>query len=461
MPEPRGRRLPRRRWLDVIPAAEAPGPRQYLVLAFVAAIAIGTALLALPFASRPAGAAPPMVALFTATSAACVTGLTVVETHTYWSGFGQGVILALIQVGGLGIMTLSSLVVLALSRRLGMRQRMLAAQTTGGVGPGEIRNLLLGVLRLTIGVELVVGAVMFLRFWAAHDEPAGRALYLAVFHAASSFNNAGFALFDRSFAGFEHDTVLLLASAAAIVVGGLGFPVWAQLARHRTDVRRWDLHTKLTVTTTLGLIAVAWLAFLWFEWSNAATFGHLPAGHKVANGLFQGISFRTAGLSTIDIGDVNAPTQLLTEVLMFIGGGSASTAGGIKVTTFALLGWVMWAEVRGDPDVVVFERRVPLAAQRQALTVALMAVGGVVASTMLLLATSSLERSDLLFETISALGTVGLSTGVTPDLATPAQLLVVALMFLGRVGPPTLFAALVLRERERRYRYPEDRPIIG
>lgn len=436
-------------------------PSQYVAVAFAAAIAVGTVLLLLPASSQQAGSTSGLTALFTATSAVCVTGLTVVDTSTHWSGFGQAVILGLVQVGGLGIMTLSSLIILALSRRLGMRQRLVAASTTGSLAPGDVRGLLVRVVRLTLTAEALTALVLFARFAWTHDEAPGRAAHLAVFHSVSAFNNAGFALFPDSFAGFQRDGVLLVVTALAIVAGGLGFPVWAQLGRHRHHVRRWDLHTKLTVSTTAGLVLVGWAAFLWFEWANPATMGALPAGDSMANALFQSISFRTAGLSSIDVGEVQAPTQLLTEVLMFIGGGSASTAGGIKVTTFALLGWVMWAELRGDPDVVVFERRIPLAAQRQALTVALMAVGVVVGSTMLLLATSDLPRPDLLFETVSALGTVGLSTGITPALSATSQVVVIVLMYLGRIGPPTLFAALVLRERQRLYRYPEERPIVG
>lgn len=436
-------------------------PSQYIAITFATVIVVGTALLLLPASSQRSGSTSFMTAFFTATSAACVTGLTVVDTGSHWSGFGQWVILGLMQVGGLGIMTLSSLVIISLSRRLGMRQKVAVASATGSVPPGELRGLLIGVVKLTVAVEATAAVVMFTRFWGTHGEPVGRAAHLAVFQTISSFNNAGFALWADSLAGFRSDHVLLLVTAATIVAGGLGFPVWLQLAKHRTSFRAWDLHTKLTVSTTVGLIAVGWLAFMWFEWSNPGTMRDLSASGSITNGLFQSVSFRTAGLGTMSISEVQPPTQLLTEVFMFIGGGSASTAGGIKVTTFALLGWVMWAEVRGDPDVTVFERRIPLVAQRQALTVALMAVGGVIASTMVLLATSDLPRADLLFETVSALGTVGLSTGITPELSDPSQLLVIALMFLGRVGPPTLFAALVVRERERLYRYPEERPIVG
>ena len=432
-----------------------------MVVAFSVACFTGTALLMLPFATQSGSSAGPLTALFTATSAVCVTGLNVVDTGTYWSGFGQAMILALIQIGGLGIMTLSSLIIVVLSRRMGMRQRMVAAAERGSLDLGDLRSLLLGVIRLTLLVEAVAAVALFLRFWLRHDEEPARALYLGLFHAVSAFNNAGFGLFPDSLVQFQTDPVLLLVIAAAIVIGGLGFPVWIQIARQPRRPRRWALHATLTVATTIVLVLAGWALITWFEWTNQRTVGGLSAGDSIANGLFHAITPRTAGFNSVDVAALREPTRLLTEVLMFIGGGSGSTAGGIKVTTFALLGFVMWAEVRGDPDVVVFERRVPVGAQRQALTVALMAVGGVILSTMILVSVSDLARSDLLFEAVSALGTVGLSANTTPLLPDPARLVVIVLMFIGRVGPPTLFAALVLRERERLYRHPEERPIIG
>ncbi|MGE3621539.1 MAG: TrkH family potassium uptake protein [Acidimicrobiia bacterium] len=436
-------------------------PAQYIVVTFLAVSAIGTLLLMLPVATRAPGGAPFVTALFTATSASCVTGLTVVDTVGYWSGFGQVVILALVQVGGLGIMTLSSLLVVVLSRRLGLRQRVVAAAQSGTLRLGDVRSLLLAVVKLTLAVEAAVAVVLLLRFWLTHGEPFGRAAYLAVFHAVSAFNNAGFALFADSLAGHRGDPVLLGALAAAIVVGALGFPVWRQIALEWRRPRRWDLHTKVTVLTTVALLAVGWVLFLWFEWTNPATFGPLSGVDSVANGFFQSASARTAGFATVEVGGLDDTSHLLSVILMFVGGGSGSTAGGIKVTTFALLGWVMWAEVRGERDVDVFGRRVPADVQRQAVTVALMAVGGAVAASMVLLALSPFGLTDVVFESVSALGTVGASTGITPSLAVPARLVLVVLMFVGRVGPPTLFAALVLRDRERLYRHPEERIIIG
>jgi len=436
-------------------------PAQYIVVTFLSATLVGTALLMLPLATRGPRGAPLMTALFTSTSATCVTGLAVVDTPGYWSGFGQVVIAGLIQVGGLGIMTLTSLLMIMLSRKFGIRQRLIAAAQTGAPRLGDVRSLLIAVVKMTFGVEAVVALVLLLRFWLAHDEALPRASALAVFHAVSAFNNAGFALFSDNLIGYRTDSVILITIALAIVAGGLGFPVWRQLAARPRQPRHWDVHTKVTVLTTVLLIAAGWALYSWFEWTNPATLGSLSAKDSAVNGFFQSVTTRTAGFNAMDIAGLRDTSHLLTMILMFIGGGSGSTAGGIKVTTFALLGWVMWAEVRGERDVDVFRRRIPTDVQRQALTVALMAVGGVVGASMLLMALTPFHLADVVFESVSALGTVGLSTGITPSLSAPGQFVVTALMFAGRVGPPTVFAALVLRERQRLFRHPEERIIIG
>lgn len=436
-------------------------PAQYVVAAFVVASLAGGLLLFIPAASETPGSTSFLTALFTATSAVCVTGLAVVDTGGHWSSLGEWILLGLIQIGGLGIMTLSSLIIVMLSRRLGLRQRLIAAASTGSLELGDVRRILTGVVRVTVIFESLATVALFLRFWLAHDEPLARAAYLGLFHAVSAFNNCGFALFRDNMVGFQDDPTVLLIVATCIIVGGLGFPVWAQIGRAPRRPRTWDLHAQLTVTTTLVLLLIGALLFTWFEWTNDATLGGMSWVDTATNGFFHSVVPRTAGFNSVDIDAMREPSQLLTEVLMFIGGGSGSTAGGIKVTTFALLGFVIWAELRGDPDVTVFRRRIPTGAQRQALTVALVALGVVVSATMVLLATSPLPRADLFFEAVSALGTVGLSTGITPLLSSTSQVVVILLMLLGRVGPPTLFAALVLRERTRLYRYPEERPIIG
>jgi len=436
-------------------------PAQYIAVAFVGASLVGAVVLSIPVATEGPGGANPLTALFTATSAVCVTGLAVVDTPGYWSTFGEWVILLLIQVGGLGIMTLSSLIVLIVGRRLHLRQRLVAVAETGTPDLGDLRRLLIGVIKLSFGVEAVVAVTLSLRLWLSHGEPVRRAGYLGLFHAVSAFNNAGFSLFADNLVGFRNDPFLLMVVALAVVVGGLGFPVWVQIARHPRSPKKWNLHAKLTVAVTLLLVFAGWALLAWFEWTNRETLGPLSIADSLVNALFHSVMPRTAGFNSLDVAGLRDPSLLVTEILMFIGGGSASTAGGIKVSTFGLLGWVMWAELRGDPDVVVFGRRVPGPSHRHAVTVALLALGTLMVATIGLLATSGLARADVFFEAVSALGTVGLSTGVTPLLPAAGRLIVIALMILGRVGPPTVFAALVLRDRRRLYRPAEERPIIG
>lgn len=436
-------------------------PAQYIVVTFLSAITIGTVLLMLPVARRAHGGTSFSTALFTSASASCVTGLTVVDTEAYWSGFGQVVILGLVQVGGLGAMTLTSLLLVVLSRRLGIRQMVVLAAETGSLRLGDVKALTLAVLRITLAVEAAAAAILFLRFWSSHEAGVARSAYLGVFHAVSAFNNAGFVLFDDSLVGQQRDPLVLIVIALAVIGGSLGFPVWRQLIADPRRPRRWDLHTKITVLATGVLLVAGWLLLSWFEWGNQDTMGRLPVGHKLVNGFFMSVVGRTAGFDSMHIAAMDDTSHFLTMILMFIGGGSGSTAGGIKVTTFAVLGWIMWAEVRGERDVDVFRRRLPLDLQRQAATVAFLATGGVVVATMVLLALTDFQLAAVVFEAVSALGTVGLSTGITSALPVPAELLVVGLMFVGRVGPPTLFAALVLRSRERLYRHPEERVIIG
>lgn len=436
-------------------------PAQYVVAAFLGTSLVGGLLLRLPMASEPGESSSFVTAWFTATSAVCVTGLNVVDPESHWSLFGELVILALIQIGGFGIIALSSLLVALLARRLGLRHRLIAVAETGAIDMSDVRRLLLSVAKLTAVFELTAAAVLTIRWATTHGEPIGRAAYLGIFHSVSSFNNAGFALFFDNLISYRTDPVILLVIAANIVIGGLGLPVWSQIGRNRQRAHAYSLHAKLTLSTTGALILGGALLFAWFEWTNPATLGGLGWLDSVTNSIFHSITPRTAGFNSMDIAELREPSRLLTEVLMFIGGGSASTAGGIKVTTFAVLGWIMWAEARGDPDVVVFERRIPQAVQRQALTVALLAIGVVIGATMLLLATSPLGRAELMFEVISALATVGLSVNLTPLLSVTSQLVIIVLMIIGRVGPITLFAALVLREHDRLYRHPEERPIIG
>ena len=436
-------------------------PAQFVVAAFASTILIGTVLLLLPIASVERGGTPFLTALFTATSAVCVTGLTVVDTGSYWSGFGQGTILLLIQVGGFGIMTLASLLALLVSRRIGLKSRLLAQSETKTLGLGDVRNVLVGVLAFSLLFETITAVIIGLRLFTGHGYSAIDAIYHGIFHAVSAFNNAGFSLYADSLERFVSDAWMSLGVAGAVVLGGLGFPVLMELRRRPRKPRQWTLHTKITLGMTVVLLSLGTFAFLWFEWTNPETLGTFTAKGKLLPGFFQSVTSRTAGFNTLDFSEMRETTWLVTVVLMFIGGGSASTAGGIKVTTFALLGYVIWAEARGEPNVSLLGRRVPPTVQRQAISVALLAVGAVVASTIAMMAYGGFEMSRTLFETVSAFATTGLSTGLTSELSKASQAILIVLMFVGRLGPITVGTALALRHRERRYRLPEERPIIG
>ncbi|MER7815214.1 potassium transporter TrkG [Streptomyces sp. NPDC096153] len=441
-------------------------PARSLVLAFGAVILLGTFLLMLPASSQEGGATEFVTALFTSTSAVCVTGLVVVDTGTYWSGFGEGVILALIQVGGFGIMTMASLLALLVSGKLRLRMQLTAQAETKSFGIGDVRRVLLGVAGTTLAVELAVGGWLALRFRFGYDRSIAESAYSGLFHAVSAFNNAGFGLHVDSLTPYAQDPWVTLPIALAVILGGLGFPVLLELLRHRTrrrltGRRTWTLHTRMTLLTTLVLLLTGTVLTCLLEWTNPGTLGRFDWDEKLLNGFFHSAMSRTAGFNAVDIGAMHAATLLMSCTLMFIGGGSAGTAGGIKVTTFAVLAAAIWAEVRGEPNSTVMGRRLAPHVLRQALTVALLAVGLVIGATLALLTVSSAPMDAVLFEAVSAFGTVGLSTGITADFPDSGRLVLILLMFVGRLGPVTLVSALALRERTRRYQLPEERPVIG
>jgi trk system potassium uptake protein len=436
-------------------------PAQVIVAAFGSVILIGTALLLLPVSRTDPEGASILTALFTATSAVCVTGLVVVDTPSYWSSFGQVVILSLIQVGGFGIMTVASLVGLLLSRRMGLRTRLTAAAETKSLGLGDVRTVLIGVAKVSLLFEGVTAVLLTARFLIGYDEPFGRALALGVFHAVSAFNNAGFALYSDSLTGFATDAWICLPIAGAVIIGGLGFPVLLELRRQLRSPRRWSLHTKLTLWTYGGLLGIGIVFVTASEWNNPATLGAFESPGRMLAGFFHAVMPRTAGFNSVDVAAMEEGTLLGTIILMFIGGGSAGTAGGIKVTTFILLFFVVITEVRGERAVHAADRRIGERVQRQALTVVLLGLVLVVLATVVLLELSGLPLRDVLFECVSAFATVGLSTGITAELPGAGQLVLVLLMFVGRLGPITLVSSLALREKQRRFDLPEGRPLIG
>ena len=435
-------------------------PARLLIVLFAAILVAGSVLLMLPVASQDPGATGFTTALFTATSALTVTGLVVVDTPTHWTGFGQVVILVLIQLGGLGIITLGSLAGLVVSRHIGLRGRRVAQIESGGLDLGDVRRVITGVLMIAATVEVVLFVGLSATFWLRHGEPFWRAVELGGFHAISAFNNAGFALFSDSLAEFVTDPFVNVLVAVAVLAGAVGFPILNDLRHMPRRPRRWSLHTKLTLTVTGAVLLAGSLIILAFEWTNPATLGALDAPGKILASGFNS-TMRTAGFSTIEFGATNETTQLATIISMFIGGGSVSAAGGIKVTTLALLVLAVWAEYRGDEDVGAFGRRVPSGAIRQAIAVTITVALAQMVGTMLLLTTGPYALTEALFEATSAVGIVGLSTGITPTLDTEGRLIITVLMILGRLGPLTVGTALVLRERNRLYRYPEERPFVG
>jgi potassium uptake TrkH family protein len=436
-------------------------PARIVPIAFLIAIGVGTGLLMLPVA-RPGDGAPHLLpALFTATSAVCITGLTVVDTATYWSGFGHVVIMALMQIGGYGIMTLATLLGLLVSRRLGLRTRLVVQAETRISDLSQLRRLMIRVAVLMLCFEVVIAVVLALRFGAGYRQDPGTALWYGAFHSVSAFNNGGFSLFSDGMMRFATDPWICLPLALAVVLGSLGFPVLFELVREARKPACWSVHTRITVYGTAILLFVGTLAVLLFEWTNPGTLGRFDVPGKILAAVFQGVMPRSGGFATVDYGRMNPETLALTDALMFIGGGSAGTAGGIKLTTFFLLAFVLLAEVRGDLDVVVGNRRIPMAAQRQALTIALLGVALVFTGTLILQGFTSHPPDRVLFEAISAFATVGLSTGITPALPPTAQLILVVLMFLGRVGTITVATGLALRGRKVLYRLPEERPIVG
>ncbi|MBU0669589.1 MAG: TrkH family potassium uptake protein [Alphaproteobacteria bacterium] len=437
-------------------------PIRLIPLLFGAAIVVGTLLLSLPLATQDGVRAPLLTALFTATSAVSVTGLIVVDTPTYWSFFGQVTILLMFQIGGFGIMTAATLFGLMAGRGFGLRQRMATQVERSRLETGDAAAVLRLVLLITLAVEAVVALVLAARMMLSYAMSPGEALWHGVFHSVSAFNNAGFSTHSDSVIGYQTDPVVLGPIMLAVVLTALGFPVMQDIRANRLRWRRWSLHTKITVGGTIGLLLLAgFVAILTMEWSNPATLGPMGIGAKLLNAAFHSVMPRTAGFNSLDVGAFHDQTLMVNYILMFIGGGSAGTAGGIKVTTFFVLFAIVLSEILGRRDAGLFQRRFGRAVERQALSVTVLAASLIFAATTYIASISTLPLDDILFETISAFSTVGLSTGITADLPATGQLVLAALMFVGRVGTITVATALALGGRERPYRYPEENLIVG
>jgi trk system potassium uptake protein TrkH len=433
-----------------------------LLATFAVLVVVGTVLLALPIATASGVPATPMEALFTATSAVCVTGLTILDTANFWSPFGHVVIIALVQVGGFGFMAGSTLLLfLLVGRRTGLRDRMLVQASTGALDLGSVTHIVRRVAVFTVAAE-GLGAIVLAVAFAVRGADAVGAIWHGIFHSISAFNNAGFDLFGefRSLSAFADDPWVLLPIGLLILLGGLGFAIVGDVV----GKRRWArlaLETKVVLLTTAVLLVVGTVSLALFEWSNPATLGSLPEAQRPLNAVFEATTLRTAGFSVLPTGSLTQPTLFVVMALMFIGGASGSTAGGIKVNTFSVLLIAIASTVRGRPSAEAFGRRLPHAVIYRALAIALLSVAFVFAVGLGIEITAGTPFVQTVFEAISAFGTVGASTGITPGLPDSARLIIVAAMFVGRLGPLTLVLALAARERPVSYRPAVEAMRIG
>jgi trk system potassium uptake protein len=452
-----GARAPGRDFIDRL---ARQSPARLAVAIFFVIVVVFTALMSMPAATASGRRAPFVDALFTAVSAVCVTGLVTVDTGTYWSTWGHVLILIGVQIGGLGVMTLASILGLAVSRRIGLTQRLLVSAETKTGRLGEVGSLLRIVILTSASFEIAIALVLIPRFLML-GEDWGEAVWHGVFYAISAFNNAGFVPTEEGLSPYVSDWWVLLPIIIGVFVGSLGFPALLNVIELWRTPRKWSLHAKLTLTTSVALVVFGSVVVAAFEWTNQQTFAALDFDGTVLASLFAGVMPRSGGFSTVDVGEMHEGTWLLIDALMFVGGGSASTAGGIKVTTLAIMLLAIVAEARGDRDVEAFGRRIPREGLQVAIAVVMVSATIVLVASLAMLALTGLQLDVILFEVISAFATVGLSTGITADLPDSAKYVLALLMFVGRTGTMTLAAALALRSRRRVIRYPEERPIIG
>lgn len=432
---------------------------QILVLGFAGLILSGVALLMTPYASQSGDSLRFVDALFTATSAVCVTGLVVVDTGTYFSVFGQSVILLLIQIGGLGVMTVATLVAVLSGKKINLKERLLIQEATNQLDLAGVVRLTLYIIRATLLVELVGGTILALRWF---QDFGLKGIYFGYWHAVSAFCNAGFDLFGeyRSITGYVGDLTVNGVIASLIVVGGIGFPVVADLWNCR-QTRRFSLHTKVVLTTTVLLIVLGAGFIFVAEYGNAKTLSDLPPADKVMASLFQSVTARTAGYNTVDIGLLREGTLLAIIFLMFVGASPSSMGGGVKTSTAAILFISLVGSVTGKRDPLAFGRQIPQQTVYKAFTIVTISVMLISLVTLTLSFTEAAPIFSLLFEVTSAFGTVGLSTGITPKLSDAGKVLITLTMFAGRVGTLTLLMALALRPRKERLKYPDGKIVIG
>ena len=438
-------------------------PPQLIALTFAVTILIGGLLLYSPLTHQSGHSLGLVQSFFMATSALCVTGLAVVDVGTTFNLFGQLVILALIQVGGLGIITFGTLFAFLLGRRINFSERIRLAQQVSAFEVGGVVRLIRQIFAFTVLAELIGAALLALRF--VPQEGWGKGLYFAVFHAVSAYNNAGFSLYPDNLMGFARDPLMNLVIGGLIILGGMGFIVQINILGHWRNPRRDRIlvHSKIVLWVMAALLLIGMLSFLVFEWSNPKTLGALPLGDKVLASFFQGVTPRTAGFNTVDYGAIRQPTVFITIILMFIGANPGSTGGGIKTSTFFVMMMAAISLVRGRGGLVTFGRRVARETVVRAMTVGLLSLGLVNAGFLLLLIANqdnSVSFERLFFETVSAFGTVGLSMNTTFSLNANQELILLVLMYLGRIGPLTFAVAFGSQNKNELVKYPPERDIL-
>ncbi|OMC68146.1 Trk family potassium uptake protein [Paenibacillus odorifer] len=435
-------------------------PPQILVLGFASIILIGALLLMLPISSTSGNSVEFIDALFTSTSATCVTGLVVLDTGTSFTIFGKTVIMILIQIGGLGFMTMATLFSLVLKRKISLRDRLILQEAMNQGSMEGIVRLIRRVLIYSLVIEGCAAVLLSIRW--AFDMPLGKAIYYGIFHAVSMFNNAGFDIFGdfRSLTDYVYDPLVNIIVMFLIVSGGIGFIVMSDLVEFRVT-RRLSLHSKVVLSTSTGLILIGALVIFIFEFTNTRTLGSLNFGGKILSAFFQSVSPRTAGANTVDIAGLRQATQFFIVILMFIGASPGSTGGGIKTTTFTMMIGAVIAMLRGREDVVLFRYRLAQERIYKALTITLLALLLIASVSMILSTTEDSNFLAILFETTSAFATVGLTMGLTPELSAIGKILLCLTMFAGRLGPLTLAYALGPKQGKPLYKYPEGKIIIG
>jgi trk system potassium uptake protein len=436
-------------------------PPKVLVLGFGIIILIGAILLSTPISTTDGYGLTFLNALFTATSATCVTGLVVVDTGTTFTMFGQLVILSLIQVGGLGFMTFATLFAFLLGKRISLKERILLQESLNNLSIEGIVRLSKRILIFTAVIEMLGAAILSIRF--SFDMPLGKAIYYGIFHSISNFNNAGFDLMGEfhSLTNYVEDPTVTLTICALITLGGIGFIVLNELFELR-NTRKLSLHTKVVLITSFILLMIGTLGIFALEYSNSRTLKPLSLPGKILGSLFQSITARTAGANTISIADMTQTSLFLMIFLMFVGASPGSTGGGIKTTTFATLIGAVWSQIRGKEDVIFYRQRIVYDTIYKALTVTMSGLFMVVLITMLLTITEHGKNFlMLLFEATSAFATVGLSMGLTPELSHLGKALIVFTMFAGRVGPLTIAYAVTIRRNPDPFRYPKGKIMIG